>query len=408
MPEQQDRRGTRPLDDEPLTLDPAARTRSRARDGVARAAQTGAARRGPALPVQETVGVRVSRAWARHPVVAFATHSRRVAFYRQLLALVKSGSGMPVALTEMARYAPDGRTRRALAEVAREIEHGSGLGEAMSRHAGLFNDSFVELLMFGEKTGSMEPVLGRILDHMQQQQQLRWTAITASLWPAYLFAGFILFGPLFDIAAAAGSKTNTASYGAIYAVGLLRNLFVGGAALGGLLLSPLALAAARLEAAWDRLKLALPIVGPVIRAGYASRFFMALGLALAAGVEAAGALRISLRASGSPAIAARTGVAESRIRAGGTLADAVETVGVFTQPQLGTLAIGERTGTLDSTLAELAQDTQETAVRGMKIVVLAALFFVAIIAVVVVLRPILHTIFGPISDYFKTIDSLSE
>ncbi len=405
MPEQQDRRGTRPLDDEPLTLDPAAKTRSRAE--IAGTVPTRPSR--PAsLAVRETARVRVARAWARHPAVAFATHARRMAFYRQLLALVKSGSGMPVAFAEMARYAPDGRTRRALTEVAREIENGSGLGEAMSRHAGLFDDSLVELVMFAEKTGSMQPVLEKILDHMQKQQRLRWTAIMASLWPAYLFAGFTLFGPLFDIAAAAGSKTNTSSYAAIYAVGVVRNLLVGGAALGGIFLAPLAIAALALEVAWDRLKLSLPVVGPVIRAGYASRFFMALGLALAAGVEAAGALRISLRASGSPAIAARTSIAESRIRAGGTLADAVETVGVFTKPQLGTLAIAERTGTMGNTLAELAQDTQDSAVRGMKILVLAALFFVAIVAVVAVLNPILHTIFGPISGYFKTIDSLSE
>ena len=120
------------------------------------------------------------------------------------------------------------------------------------------------------------------------------------------------------------------------------------------------------------------------------------------------ALKISLRASGSTAIAARSTIAESRLRSGGTLAEAVEAIGVFPRSAIGTLAIAEKTGTLDQSLEQLAADNSEVAVRGMKIVIIFALGIVGIVALGMILRPILGTIFGPISDYFHSIDSLGE
>lgn len=399
MPEQEDRRKQAALED-PLTLDPAARTR-KATAPRARATT-------PVVPPpRDDAFARMRRAWARHPVVAFVTHGRRIAFYRQMHSLIKSGSGMPVAMAEMAKYAPDAATRNALAMVSADIQKGATLGEAMARHTGLFEDATLELLAFAEETGNLERILSLILDSMQKQQRLRWTAIMASLWPAYLLGGFVLFGPLFDVgAAAAASHGGHVAWGSVYVVALLRNVLYAALALGTLVGGPLLLAAANVEASWDRLKLALPGVGAVIRAGYASRFFLALGLALSAGVEAVRALRISLRASGSTAIAARSAIAESRLRSGGTLADAVEAIGVFPRSAIGTLAIAEKTGTIDQSLEQLSIDNADVAVRGMKILVIVTLGIVGVVALLLILRPILGTLFGPITDYFHQIDGI--
>lgn len=351
----------------------------------------------------------MGRAWARHPVVAFFTHRDRIAFYRQLHSLLTSGTGLTVALAEIRRYTRNGRLRTALDLVAKDLEGGAGLADAMRRHGSLFDDATLELLVFAEESGSLDTVLAKLLSHMEEVQRLRWQAIFYSLWPAYLMVGFVVIGPLFDVsdavhaqnACAAAAGCGGAGPVAAYVSSFAANLMLSGLAVAVIFGTPFALAALDVEERWDRLKLAVPGLGGVSRSLYGSRFFLALGLGTSAGLEIGRALRLSLKASGSAALFARAPVAEAKIRAGGTLTDAVETLDAFPRPWIGTLAIGERTGQLDAALAQLARDLQEQAVRGMKILLLVAIGLAAIGALGLVLDGILGTLFGPITEYFQ-------
>lgn len=428
MPERQDRKGGGPArveDDDPLTLDPGARkspARDRAGAEPASASVPGARRTSPAAARRAMPSAaarassaggngaaeRIARAWGRHPLLAFFRHGRRLAFYRQLLALVKAGVGLPAALGDLVRYAPDPRTARALEAVQQELAHGSGLAEAMAKHGALFDDGIVELLAFAEETGQLERVLNAAIEYLQKQQRLRWLAVFAGLWPAYLLLGFVVAGPGFDAVAAVQAGGGGSAAWAAYGHGVVRNLLVGTASATAAFLLPIALALLGLDATWERLKMSLPLAGRVFRAAAASRFFLALGLAMSSGVEIIRAIGISLRASGSPAIAARANVAQSRIRAGGTLAESLEKIGVFPREQLGAIAIAEKTGTLDTALEELARDSQQTVVNGTRVLIVVAMLLTASLVIVLILRPLLGTLFGPIWDYYHLADKIPD
>jgi type II secretory pathway component PulF len=118
------------------------------------------------------------------------------------------------------------------------------------------------------------------------------------------------------------------------------------------------------------------------------------------------AIQISLRASGSAALKSRGAPMVSRLRAGGNLVDAFETLGIFEKPTLGTIAIGERTGRLDSSLEQLAKDNQDTAARGMKLLILAAIGLVAACALVLIVHAMMGSLFGPIYDYYHLPDQI--
>ncbi|MBK7975513.1 MAG: type II secretion system F family protein [Deltaproteobacteria bacterium] len=125
-------------------------------------------------PPEPTLGEKLRRTWSRHPFVALIEHRKRVMFYRQFLSMVRSGAGIPVALAQLARWAPSAGFRVAIEGVAREVTRGTSLGEALRRHASTFDDTNVELLVFAEQSGSLDKVLARIIDYMERMQKLRW------------------------------------------------------------------------------------------------------------------------------------------------------------------------------------------------------------------------------------------
>lgn len=358
----------------------------------------------PAGPPDSELTMRLRRAWGRHPLVAFGGHRSRITFYRQLHALVKSGQGIPTSLAKLALYAPDRRTREAMQEMQRDISLGATFGESMRKHADRFDDAIVELILFAEETGNLQKVLEQVIANQEEVQSLRWKALFFSLWPLYLLFAAVFVGPLFGLAQNASSIGG--DWAGAYFSGLVSNLFFGGIAIAAVLGGPFAVAALGLDAAWERLVLAIPFAGRVKRDFIGSRFFLALGLGMSSGVEVKRAVRIALSASGSPTMAAQTSATVARIENGSTLAEALAPLAVFGRPSLGALAIGEDTGTLDEQLKRVAQDAQEAALRGAKLVMLATLVVVVLVVLATILSSLLGTLFGPIREYYSLPNSI--
>ena len=169
-----------------------------------------------------TLEQRFTRAWLRHPVVAFVRHRKVITFYQQLHALIRAGIALPTAFTQLTQYAPDAAMATGLAAVARDVRGGDTLGDALRKHGALFDDANVELLAFAEEAGRLEAVTATVVGHLEKVQVLRWQALIGALWPMYLAVGFIFVGPLLNVAQ---TITPNASVGALYLSGLFSSCF---------------------------------------------------------------------------------------------------------------------------------------------------------------------------------------
>jgi type II secretory pathway component PulF len=347
----------------------------------------------------------VARAWARHPVVAFFRHRQQLSFYRQLHALVRSGTPLPTAFAELSRYAPDARLKAGLEAVAREVRDGATLGEAFGHQRHVFDDANVELIAFAEEAGTLDPVLEALLLSMEELQRLRWQTLMYSLWPAYLATAVIFVGPLLG---AAQSAKDLSSVGAVYVSGLVRNLLTAAFGVAVVLGAPLLIAAAGQELAWDRFKRSLPGLSGALRDLAASRFVLGLGLSLGAGLEIVRGVRVAVLATSSPSLAARLPEVEGALRSGSSLVDAVARLELLDPSSLGQLAVGERTGTLAGTLPKLSRELQEGAVRAMKFLMLALIVVFAGLMLVFAIQALLGTMFGPIKHVYDAAGSGAE
>lgn len=345
---------------------------------------------------------RVRAAWLRQPLVAFARHRKVVTFYRQLHALTKAGVPLPTAFQQLTTFAPDARMKAGLQSVAADVRAGSTLGEALRKHGALFDDANVELVAFAEAAGRLEPVLFRILGHLEQVQKQRWRALFGALWPMYLLGAFIFIAPLLGVAQ---QMKPGASIGGLYLGGLVSGLFWVGLLLGVVLGTPLLVAALDATAPFDRFLRRLPLVSSPLRQLSASRLVLGLSLGSASGLDAPRGLALAAKASGSAAVLARLPMAEVRLRNGATFTEAIAALDALSNTELGTLSVAETTGTLDTTLEGMSRELEESSLRAVRLLTLLVTALVAVVLLFKLVTAMLGVLFGPVKQFYDTVGS---
>jgi type IV pilus assembly protein PilC len=354
-------------------------------------------------PVGEpNLAERLRRAWLRHPLVAFIRHRSVITFYRQLLAMVRAGIALPTAFTQLVEFAPDAAMAQGLRVVARDVRGGATLGQALQRHAALFDDANVELVTFAEEAGRLEPIITVLIEHLDKVQAQRWQTLIAALMPLYLGGAFVFIGPLLGVAQA---MTPGASVGGLYVSGLASSLSTALLLLLVVLGAPFVVAALRGQLAVDRLKHALPLVSAPFRRLAASRLVLGLGLANASGLEVVRSLRLAVKSTGSPALLEALPRVEATLRGGSSLAEAVAELHLLDGASLGSLAVAERTGTLAETLEVMSRELQASSLKATRLLMLVVVAVVAGVLLVKIVSGVLGTLLGPVKSYYDAAGS---
>jgi type IV pilus assembly protein PilC len=291
----------------------------------------------------------------------------RIAFFRSFSTLIRAGVAMRRALgVTIERTTHDG-LRDALREVLAEIERGDALSTALARRPRAFPALIVAMIAAGEAGGILDDVLERIATLLERDGELRKNVFAALAYPAtvlvaslalvvFLIARIV---PMFDDLFASFHVPLPLStrvllwIGARFAEPLP---WIVAALAGGALAIGVAWAA-RTRAgafAFDRLRLAVPVVGTLLRLTIHARFARMLGTLVRSGVELTRALAVVAPVTGSPVHRAALDRVAVALREGESLAAPLAAARVF-DPMLVTLVgVGEETGMLDAMLETAA------------------------------------------------------
>lgn len=106
-------------------------------------------------------------------------------FCRELALMLGAGLAANEGLRLLAADASPER-RAMLSDMARRMEHGSTLAEAMERHGGVFASTISALVRAGEAGGSLEPLLLHLADKEERSWRVREKLQTALIYPALL------------------------------------------------------------------------------------------------------------------------------------------------------------------------------------------------------------------------------
>lgn len=293
--------------------------------------------------------------------------SLRAVVYRELAALLEAGLTLVRAL-DLLIDAPEMSDSRLLMAGARDrVKDGMSLAEALRNASDSVSTFECAILETAEESGTVSPMLGRLADFLEEQEDLRGRIQSALIYPSIVVGvgicvAVVMLGLLVPKTRDLLVRSNVAMPGlTTFMMGLGQFL-----ASWGLLL----LLAAVMVGAWcvlryrrdsgfrenlDRRAFSLPLFG----SGYAMltslRFCKTLSVLLRGGVVLIDGLVLAGRATGSPWVARITAEEAETVRHGGRLSDAVARIPPLAESLPGWIRIGEASGGLANLLDSAAK-----------------------------------------------------
>jgi type IV pilus assembly protein PilC len=336
-------------------------------------------------------------------------------FTRQLATLVDAGLPLLRGLRVLEKQEKNATLKSAVADLALGIEGGSTFSEALAQHPKIFNRLYVNMVKAGELGGVLEVVLTRLAEFMEKAQKIKGKVIAAMFYPiaVLIVATAILmilmvkvipsFQQVFEgMLEGAQLPKFTRFVIGISSIVKDRIVVVLIVMTVGFILFTLFKKTKFGRRVWDKVKLKMPVVGPVISKVAISRFTRTLGTLISSGVPILQALTIVKETAGNVIIANAVNDVHESVKEGETITAPLEACGVFPPMVISMVDVGEQTGALPEMLLKIADnydDEVDNAVAAMT----SLLEPIMIVFLAVVVGSIVIAMFMPLIDLMNRV-----
>ena len=288
-----------------------------------------------------------------------------VLFTRQMATLFRAGIPLVGILGSLAEQMENPRMRKVVEKMRQDIEDGLSLSEAMERHPSVFSDLYVSMIRAGEEGGIMDEILHRLADLLEKQAQNEAKVRSALRYPkivvgAMIIAIVILMWKVvpvfvnmfqqFDLELPLATRI-------LIAVNtfFLENWYYPLVIFIGLMFSFRQYTATpRGREQWDRLKLKLPLLGPIILRASMAKFARVFGNLQRAGVPILDTLEVTSRVVDNVVIGQVIRNLKGSVQEGLGLAAPLKASGWVPALVVQMVAAGEDSGALDEMLIKVA------------------------------------------------------
>jgi type IV pilus assembly protein PilC len=348
------------------------------------------------------------------PRVRGSVDARALAvFTRQFSTLVDAALPLLSTVEMLASLTTDRPLRAALRRVARDINGGASLSDALRAHPQIFPPIYVHMVEAGEVGGTLPQALERVAVYLEASHALRERILGAMVYPAVVLSvamlavGAILtfVVPVFaDLFASEGVALPLSTTVLMAASTAVRRYWVVILVVGGtlaLLLRQLA----RSEGGrrWvDFLLLRLPVIGTLTRKAAVARLTRAMASMLHSGVMLSDVLAAAARISGNGEVEEVVLGARDAIHAGSDLATPLAKAEILPPLLAQMVKVGEESGRLEEMLDKVADFFEmevEAAIDG----AMKALEPALIVILGVVLGGIVAAMYTPVFDLMTSL-----
>lgn len=332
----------------------------------------------------------------------------RVLFTRQLSTLVAASLPIEEALGAIAQQSEKQHVRSLVMGIRSRVLEGHSLASSLAEYPRSFSDLYRSTVAAGEQSGYLDRVLENLADYQERQFESRRDVEMAMLYPAVLtLLAFAIVGALMvyvvpdmvGVLENMGQELPLSTRFLIGASELARDywwLFAIVVTVGVIFVRWL-LDQPGPRLAWDRQKLALPLVSRITRSANAARYANTLSILTSSGVPLVDAMQISADVVSNHWLKRRLADATQRVSEGSSLRTALESVGYFPPMLLHMVASGESSGQLDGMLDKVAVYQQSeverivtTLVRLFEPLMLLVMGGLVMFIVMAILLPILN------------------
>ncbi len=288
-----------------------------------------------------------------------------IVFCRQFSTMIDAGLPIIQCLDILQAQQENPTFKKMIKEIKESVEGGTTLADSLKRYPQHFDNLFVNMVAAGEAGGILDVILKRLSAYLEKAARLKRKVKGAMVYPAItIFVAVVVVAVIL-----------------VFVIPVFQKMFNdAGMALPGPTLITIAISDfVKSKIHWiiiavilfsiafgkyyktekgrlvvDSLALKMPVVGLLIRKVSVAKFTRTMGTMLSSGVAILEALDIVARTAGNKVVenaiySVRSGIAEGR-----TMADPLQTSGVFPSMVCQMIAVGESTGALDAMLEKIA------------------------------------------------------
>ncbi len=289
-----------------------------------------------------------------------------VLFTEELSDMLSAGLQLEPALKSMENRQELGNLKAVSFKIRQIVRDGVNFSVALKKVSPSFGPLYCSLAAAGEASGALDDILKRQAHYLKTLAELQARLILAMIYPAFLIVAGIcvsivfvttLIPQLTDLIESSGGKI---PLGAAILIGISDFL------TKWWIVIVLTLIAAGLffkfwkdneanKPAWDRMKLRLPMIGPVINSRFYVQFLETMANLVGNGLPLLRALELSRDATQNRSLRGELDKVIAQVGDGRSFSKALIRNGAFPPLLIDMISVGEQTGKIDQSLRRAAE-----------------------------------------------------
>jgi type IV pilus assembly protein PilC len=323
------------------------------------------------LRKQGVVPVRVRKKTVLFQKKGKVTTADIAIFSRQLATMLSAGIPLVQAFEIVGNGHDNPAMQKLILAIKQDVEGGTALAEALSKHPLYFDDLFVNLVEAGEQAGALETLLDKIATYKEKTEAIKKKIKKALTYPAAVLVVAIVVTTILLIFVIPEFEGLFQGFGAdlpaftrmvIDLSEFMRDkgwalLIVTIGAISGYMY--MYKRSRKLRETQDRVMLKAPVVGPILVKAAIARFARTLSTMFAAGVPLVEALNSVAGACGNIVYEDAVLAIRDEVSTGQRLQRAMTNTELFPNMVIQMIAVGEESGSLDEMSSKVADFYEE-------------------------------------------------
>lgn len=321
------------------------------------------------------VSVRPARSGWRWVYRQFPTFFRvktadLILFSRQLATFIRVGVPITDAIKLLQGASSSGAFRAALDDIFNDLEAGEAFSSAIAHHPSVFNELYVDMVRAAEYSGTLDKVLIQVAAYLQRQDTALKKLRSAMIYPAvilllavsvctvlivFVLPNFVSIFHEFHAQLPLPTRILLAvgTFAQVWRIQIVVVLFAVIVIVMAVMSSPPG------RVLWDYTILRLPVIGTIVVYSIIERFTRTLATMLTAGIPISQTFEVAIASAGN--IRYRRGLesVKERMMTGDGFSVPLDATGLFAPMMIRMIRVGEETGTLDSSLEQIADFLSE-------------------------------------------------
>lgn len=285
---------------------------------------------------------------------------------RQLATLIRAGIPLVESISALTEQVENEQLVRVLSSLRQSLKEGTSFAKSLSSHPKVFPPLYINMVEAGEASGTLEAVMERLAEFMENQSRLKGKVMSALAYPVAMsvFAtGLVTFlmvavvPKLTSIFDNLGQELPWYTQLLIFTSGVMTDywwlltMILGGGTWAFLRWKK----TEEGHLKWDQMRLRFPVFGRLNLLVSLARFTRTLSTLLASGVQLLPAMEIGKNVMENLQLEGVIALAIGSIREGESIAEPLRRSGAFPPMVTHMISVGEKSGQLEEMLQNVSR-----------------------------------------------------